>query len=708
VRPLILVTDDEPTNRLLLRECLDLFGFDVVEAANGLEAVHTFSLREPSLVIMDVRMPRMDGYKATAAIRSLPGGDTVPILMLTALEDVETIRQAYEAGATDFTTKPFNVLVLGHRVQYLIRARLAMEALRRSEERLAEAQRNARLGHWDWQPAGQRMSWSPETRDLLGIAPDGTPSLPRFLERLHPEDRERARDTLQAAARGEIIEGEDLRAQLPDGTLRHIHLKAVAHRGAGERSDRVSGTVQDITERKEAEQRIRFLAYYDGLTRLPNRTLFMDRLSQAMDNARRTGTWVAIFFLDLDRFKHINDTYGHTIGDMMLKETAERLRIALRSSDCVARGEESLTHMVARLGGDEFLLAIPGITRGHDAARIAQRILTSLEEPFHLEGHDLFISGSIGISLFPNDGEDVESLLKNADAAMYQAKQGGRNLAHFYDHHLHDASVRKLTLETRLRRAIEREEMVVYYQPVMDLQKKQVMGAEALVRWKHPEEGLLAPAHFIEIAEESGLIVMMGEWILRTALEEARRWPAWGRRPFKISVNLSARQFRERRLSSQIRAAVMQSGVNTKDIELELTESALMYNTQEAVKLLSVLREMGLGIALDDFGTGYSSLSYLLKFPISALKIDRLFVKEICQDARSAALTRSIISMARGLDLDLIAEGVETQQQADELSRQGCRLVQGYLFGKPMPAEEFRSLIEARGEDAAETRAATL
>jgi EAL domain-containing protein (putative c-di-GMP-specific phosphodiesterase class I) len=281
---------------------------------------------------------------------------------------------------------------------------------------------------------------------------------------------------------------------------------------------------------------------------------------------------------------------------------------------------------------------------------------------------------------------------------MYQAKQGGRNLAHFYDHRLHDASVRKLGLETRLRRAIERGEMVLYYQPLVDLHAGRVVGAEALVRWKHPEEGLLSPADFIEIAEETGLIVPMGEWILRTALEEARRWPAWGRRPFKVSTNLSARQFRERRLEHQIRATVLQSGVDPRHIELEITESALMYNTQEAVKLLSVLREMGLGIALDDFGTGYSSLSYLLKFPISTLKIDRLFVKEVCRDARSAALTRSIISMAAGLDLELIAEGVETQEQADELERQGCRLVQGYLFGRPMPAEEFRSLIEDRSE----------
>jgi diguanylate cyclase (GGDEF)-like protein len=698
LRPLILVTDDEPTNRMLLRDCLDPFGFDVVEAANGLEAVHTFSLRSPQLVIMDVRMPRMDGYEATAAIRSLPGGDIVPILMLTALGDVETIRRAYEAGATDFTTKPFNVLVLAHRVQYLIRARVAMEELQRSEERLAEAQRNARLGHWDWQPAGRRMSWSPETRDLLAIPAGVKPSLSVFLERLQSQDRERARILLQSAARGDEPEGEDVRAQLADGAVRHIHIKAVGHRKDTGKVERVSGTVQDITERKEAEQRIRFLAYYDGLTRLPNRTLFMDRLSQAMDNARRTKTCVAILFLDLDRFKHINDTYGHTIGDLLLKETADRLRAALRSSDAVARVDDLASQMVARLGGDEFLIAVPGILRVHDAARIARRILSSLEAPFNLDGHDLFVTGSIGISLFPNDAEDVESLLKNADAAMYQAKQGGRNLAHFYDHRLHDASVRKLGLETRLRRAIERGEMVLYYQPLVDLHAGRVVGAEALVRWKHPEEGLLSPADFIEIAEETGLIVPMGEWILRTALEEARRWPAWGRRPFKVSTNLSARQFRERRLEHQIRATVLQSGVDPRHIELEITESALMYNTQEAVKLLSVLREMGLGIALDDFGTGYSSLSYLLKFPISTLKIDRLFVKEVCRDARSAALTRSIISMAAGLDLELIAEGVETQEQADELERQGCRLVQGYLFGRPMPAEEFRSLIEDRSE----------
>ncbi len=695
--PLILVADDEPTNRNLLRDALELSGFEVAEAADGREAVDVFTRRRPDLIVLDVRMPRMDGFQATSAIRAHPAGQTVPIVILTAFDDMESINRAYESGASDFTTKPFSLMVLTNRVQYMLRARQAMDDLRRSEERLARAQRNAGLGHWDWLPASDELTVSDECRRLLEV-PDGAPVLLEgLLRRLHPEDRTGARHALDAAAAGAPTDGVDLRLRLEDGRTRYLHLKAVARLDEDRGPAGVSGTMLDITERKESEERIRFLAFYDGLTGLPNRTLFLERLRISMGAARREKCSVAILFCDLDRFKHVNDTYGHSVGDSLLKEAAERLRTALRSSDTLAR-IESDRHgdTVARLGGDEFLASVTGIHRPNDAARISRRVLASLEKPFHVEGYELFVSGSIGISMFPHDGEDPETLLKYADSAMYQAKQAGRNAAHFYDHRLHESAVRKLSLENRLRHALEREELVVHFQPMVDVATSSVVGAEALVRWVHPERGLLPPGEFIEIAEETGLIVPMGEWILRNALAEAKAWQEQGHGALRLSVNLSARQFKERQLASVIGEAVRQAGMPADRVELEITESLLMYNTEEAVRILQELREQGLGIALDDFGTGYSSLSYLLKFPISTLKIDRVFVKEICLDPRSAAVTRSIVAMAGGLGLSLVAEGVETREQADELKRKGCWLMQGFLFGKPMPADEFRRMLESR------------
>lgn len=694
--PLILVADDDETSRTLVTRVLSHAGFEVAEAADGQEAVDVFARRRPELVVLDVRMPRMDGFEATVAIRALPGGATVPILMLTALDDEVSIARAYDVGATDFATKPLNVLLLPPRVRYMLRAHRTLGELKRSEERLAEAQRHARLGHWDWDPATNAMWWSSVTSELLAVVQaDGAPSRESFLRRLHADDRELASRAMEAAARGETEEGVDVRVVLPDGAIRHLHTTAVPHVEEDGRPARVSGTVQDISERKEAEQRIRFLAYYDGLTRLPNRTLFLNRLGLAMDGARRDKNSVAVFFLDLDQFKQINDSFGHSVGDRLLMEVAERLSKALRKTDCVARNEpEDDDQLVARLGGDEFLILATGITRAGDAARIARRVQDSLARPFELQGYEVFVTGSIGIGIFPHDGEDAETLLKNADMAMYQAKQAGRNQVHFYDHSLHEAAVRRLSLENRLRRALERDELVVHFQPIVDEPTRRIVGAEALVRWVHPELDLLPPAEFIEISEETGLIVPIGDWVLRTALAEARGWREGGHGELSISINLSARQFKERRLASQIREAVEQSGLSVHCVELEITESLLMYSTQDITRTLQTLREMGLGIVLDDFGTGYSSLSYLLKLPFSTVKMDRQFISEIGKDARSAALISSIVTMAAGLRLSLIAEGVETPEQAAELRRLGCRLMQGYLFGRPVPAAEFRALLE--------------
>jgi diguanylate cyclase (GGDEF)-like protein/PAS domain S-box-containing protein len=699
-RPLLLVADDDPPSRVVLRQALEMGGFAVVEAGDGAEAVAIFGSERPALALIDVMMPRMDGFQATVAIRRLPGGDTVPIVILTGLDDVASIKKAYEAGATDFASKPMNLMVLAHRVRYMLRAKGALEELKESETRLAQAQRIARLGHWDLDLGTGALHWSQETLRLHGLDPlVGTPSPEAALATVHPADRAGVRRAREEAARTGRSYGIDFRVVLPDGGSRHLHEQAEVLAGPDGGRTRLSGTVQDVTDRREAEDQIRFLAYYDPLTRLPNRALFLERLSQALSGARRQKRPLAMMFLDVDRFKRINDTFGHAVGDRVLQEIADRLRRCLRSSDAITRVETLPPgEAVARLGGDEFIISLPEIARGEDAAFIARRILDSLVQPFRPDGREIFVTASLGVSLFPEDGGDAETLVRSADAAMYAVKESGRNGFRFYSRSMNTAAFKRLAIEGHLRRAVERGELRLHYQPQVDIRSGAILGAEALVRWQHPDLGLVPPVDFIPVAEDSGLILPIGEWILRTACAQARQWRDSGHPDLSLTVNLSGRQFREADLAGTVRRLVLEAGIDPRRLELELTESILMRNVEETLGALRALREMGLRISIDDFGTGYSSLSYLTRFPIDTLKIDRSFVRDLATDAGAGAITSAIITMAAGLHLTVIAEGVETPEQLQALRARGCGLAQGYLFSKPVPEEEFARLLRAQAD----------
>jgi len=442
-----------------------------------------------------------------------------------------------------------------------------------------------------------------------------------------------------------------------------------------------AGLQAEVAERHLADQRVVHMAHHDALTGLPNRTLFADRVAQAIARAHRRDGKIAVLFLDLDRFKNVNDSLGHAIGDLLLTAVAERLTNCLREEDTAAR-----------LGGDEFIISLPDVADAGEAARVAGRILAELAKPFTIADHQLHADGSIGIALYPADGDTAETLMRNADTAMYHAKESGRANYQFFSAQMTERVSRRLSTETDLRRALEHGEFALHYQPLIDLVTSRVSGAEALLRWPQNEHRLMSPAEFIPIAEDTGLIIPLGEWVLLEACSQAQAWQA--RHPgLRIAVNLSARQFRQKDLIGMIERVLGETGLAPTLLELELTESMLMHHAEETVGILTRLDEMGVRLAIDDFGTGYSSLSYLKRFPIHSLKVDRSFVRDISTDPDDAAIVTAIVAMARSLNLDVTAEGVETEEQATFLRSLACHQAQGYYFGRPMSAQEFAARL---------------
>lgn len=439
---------------------------------------------------------------------------------------------------------------------------------------------------------------------------------------------------------------------------------------------------QELTERKRVEEILRYLAYHDTLTDLPNRTLFNDRLSVALSQAKRNNGNFAVMFLDLDYFKMVNDTLGHDVGDRLLKGIASKLSNLLRKGDTISR-----------IGGDEFTILLHGINQLEDAALVAQKIIDTLREPWVVGVHEFHITTSIGIAFYPNDGEDQETLIKNADAAMYQAKQNGRNNFQFYTPAMNARAIYRLELENHLRKALERDEFIIYYQPQVEISTGLIMGIEALIRWQHPEWGLISPAEFIPIAEDTGLILSIGEWVIQTACYQAKAWQDLGFPPIRISVNLSARQFQQPNLVLKVADILSKTGLDPRWLELEITESIAMKDVEFTGKMLFELRKMGITIAIDDFGTGYSSLSYLKRLPIDIIKIDRSFIRDITTDPDDASIVSTIIVLARNLKMQVIAEGVETEEQLTFLRKQKCDQMQGYLFSKPLPAQNLENIF---------------
>ena len=692
---LVLVVDDEELVRIFVREALQQARFDVCEASNGTKALEQFVCRRPDLIIMDVVMPVMDGFATCAQLRESVEGSRVPILIMTALDDADSIARAYECGATDFITKPMNATILGHRVRYMLRGSVTLNALLRSETRLSLAQRIAKIGDWEWHPFTDHFTPSPELCRLMGIRQqDFGGTKEAFLHAIHQEDRERVDQALTLILKERKPCDVDHRIVLPNGHEFTVNLQAEAVFDDQLKAPTIVGTAQDISERKRSEREIHRLAYYDSLTGLPNRVLFKDRVTRALAHARRYQSTLAVLFLDLDRFKVINDTLGHNVGDLLLKQVADRLSDSIRHSDSVGRSvEKDETHELARLGGDEFTVLLTNIRDAQNAGTVARRILEALARSFLIDGYEISVTVSVGIAIFPSDGDSVDVLLKSSDVAMYHAKEQGRNNFQFYSEAMNALATERLKMENDLRRALERHELVVYYQPQVDIRTDRIVGAEALVRWRHPQRGMLLPAVFLPVATETGMIQKVDDEVLLMACRQNKAWQDAGYAPIRMSVNVSNLFFHGVSLTNAVARALSETHLAPESLELELTESITMRHVETSITMLLELRAMGVRLSIDDFGTGYSSLSHLQRFPLNMLKIDQSFIRDVTSNSANASITRAIISLAHSMNLSVLAEGVETEEQLALLRREGCDEVQGHYFGRPMSAEEFAQLF---------------
>ncbi|HEX2770624.1 MAG TPA: EAL domain-containing protein [Geobacteraceae bacterium] len=797
-KTLILIVDDERFMRVTFQDLLEKAGFMTAVAADGVSAISSCMQLKPDLILLDLIMPGKDGFETCQEIRSIEAGRYTPILMVTGLGDTASINRAFEAGATDFITKPVNPDLLGHRLRYMLRASLNMKQLAESEARLANAQRIAHLGNWEWDPLSGTLWGSEETFRILGMEKStSVANFESFLSAVYPPDREIAVAAMTNACENGSSCGFECRIMTADAVQRIVSMHGQVSEPAQGKIRRLVGTLQDITEmkqveerlvmlkeavdrlpigitisdvndriiyanpaeaemhgysleelidrdvsqfadlnldkphlpekinnfgvwrredlnirkngaefpvqlssiavrnaeerylgmvtlceditgRKKTEQRIQHLAYCDSLTGLPNRAAFHESLQHALALARREERQVGLLFLDLDNFKDVNDIHGHDFGDRLLGEVAGRLSAAMRESDTLAR-----------LGGDEFVVILAALNGQESAAVAAQRLLTLFYRPFTLECREVYSSATIGISLYPDDGLDVETLFKRADTAMYHAKTEGKAKYRFFSAEMNERIMRRVALENCLRQGMDKGEFYLQYQPQWDLKSTRMLGVEALLRWQSAELGPLMPNEFIPMAENSGQIIGLGEWAMRSACIQAREWELAGYRDFRMGVNISGLQFRQPDFLEMVGKIIRETGIAPGALDLEFTESVVMDHADKNTDILRSLKEMGVHLSIDDFGTGYSSLSYLKHFPIDRIKIDRSFVADVNQSNDGAAIVEAIISMAHSLNLKVVAEGVENSNQLRFLETRHCDEVQGFHLAMPMSADDL-------------------
>ncbi|MFQ5603100.1 MAG: putative bifunctional diguanylate cyclase/phosphodiesterase [bacterium] len=674
---ILLIADDRRAVKTVQKILLDgqPSRFELLHSERLSDALQRLQDNDIELILLDLSVSDVEGIVSFRKLQKQAA--RLPIIVLVSAEDQDFARAVVQEGAQDYFVKgQMNHKLLSSFLLHSVAQNKLVKELQTKVQQLSESENRF--------------------RNVIEKNADGVIILNKYgkIRFMNPAAEQlfnrKAESMIGEVFGYPVFEGETVELEIirGNGETAMADIRVVEIEWKGEPA--YLAALRDITVRKQMQAELdksrkleRYLAYHDALTRLPNRHLFYDRLNQAIMRANRYEHKVAVLFLDLDRFKNINDSLGHNVGDQLLKSVASRLQFCIRESDSVAR-----------LGGDEFTIVLDQITQMQDAAKVSQKIIKELEKPFHVEGNELNVTASIGISLYPTDGKDIDTLVRNSDIAMYRAKREGNNLYQFYNVCMDTQAYERLELENNLRIAIEQNQLVLHYQPQVDLISGRIVGVEALVRWLHPHLGLLPPYRFISLAEESGLIVPIGEWVLRTACHQNKAWQKAGCKPVRVSVNLSPRQFRVMKLKETVQDILKESKLDAQYLALEITESNAMQNVDYTITTLNLLKEMGIQIAIDDFGTGYASLNYLKRFPFDILKIDRSFINGLHELHDDWAIVSAIIAMAHRLNLKVLAEGVENEEQIAYLRSLQCDEIQGFHISRPVDSTNLKVLLK--------------
>lgn len=703
----VLIVDDERINLRLLEGVLRVFDLNIITVTSGMEALELMNQHDFALVLLDVMMPEMDGFTTAEKIRENEGTRNIPIIFVTAIsKEQRHVFRGYELGAVDYLFKPVEPSILKSKVNTFVelhrkrrgleeatrRLEGMVEELQASKQALEESEQRYRTVadyNYDWESwhdsTGKPLYISPSCERISGYSPERFMQDPGFMEQIiHRDDLELWRK-FNAGMEADEDQSLDFRIFNKNNRMRWLSL--VRREVVDEQGNPlgIRSSMRDITSRKLIENRVQHQALHDPLTGLANRTLLLDRVRQAMDRAQRLKSYYAIVFMGLDRFKVINDSMGHSFGDKLL------VNIGVRLSECVRKQDT-----VSRFGGDEFVVLLEELDSIQQAKDIVEKIVEAAKAPLDIDGREVRITASVGLDVARDATQEPTERVQNAHIAMYAAKAAGKDNVSVFNRKMRDKAVKEMTIESELRQALERKQFELYYQPIFDLTAMRLSGFEALIRWNHPERGMVGPGEFIHIAEETGLIVDIGQWVLKEATRTMKQWQkahpdADG---LTISVNISAKQFREAGLVESVRGILEHTGFPPKYLKLEITETVVMVDASDSVLKLEMLKDLGVILSIDDFGTGYSSMSYLQKFPIDQLKVDLSFVQRLDVDPESIEIVRAIINLAHGLSLRVVAEGIENRQQLHLLYSLQCDYGQGYLVARPLPEAKAEKFIK--------------
>lgn len=690
-KKLLIVDDDEDIRRVIAIK-LKKQGYLILEASDGNSGLEKLIAELPDMVMVDVQMPGMDGFEFCENAAKLNFDKHIPIMIMTAQDDQDSVNKAYEKGATDFITKPINYAKLGHRVRFCIRASATSDKLASRERQLLSAQKVAKMGGWVYDIENKQFQCSNEAANIFGISNLSSMTHDELINCVVDDDVSRVRAVLDTASLKESNNSLEYSIKLVNGESKRIRQIIDVNNANPIKAGKIFGVFQDITDLRNAEQQVKTLSLYDRLTRLPNRSFFKRLLTKKVASAKRHKQQFAILDINIDNFMRINANLGHDVGDKLLIAVSERLKNSIRDSDELIDSQDQDSFnpgLLAHLGGDNFIVMLSTIRMMDDAAIVARRIQTEFSDGFKILENEIHVSISIGIGIYPDDADAADELLKKTSAALNNAKETGRNCYRFYTKEMNILSLQRLSMETALRKALDKNQFVLHYQPKISLVDGRITGAEALIRWNHPDLGMVSPADFIPLAESTGLVLPMTDWVIHEACRQLAEWEQNHFTLESVAINITPDSLLDKNIKQHVFANLESANIIASRLDFEITESVMMKDVDIILPILQEFKDLGSSISIDDFGTGYSSLSYLKRLPISKLKIDQSFIHELMQNNDDAIIVNAIIALAHSLGLRVIAEGVEDKEQLAYLTKHNCDVVQGYYFSRPLAAADF-------------------